>query len=74
MPETPSAQSATGPGRAWFLGAHLGDVTSCDEPDGWPEFEVTVRFYVSSDDPDVIERERQKVWHDLPDRLMEDTP
>lgn len=60
------------PGRAWFLGTELGPVTPCDEPDGWPEFEITVRFYVSSDDPDVIERERQKVWHTLPDRLMED--
>jgi hypothetical protein len=44
------------PARAWLLSGQLGDVEACDEPDGWPEFAVTLRFYVSSDDPDVIER------------------
>jgi hypothetical protein len=52
----------SGAGRAWFLSASLGDVTPCDEPDGWPEFEITLRFYVSSDDPAVIERERRRTF------------
>jgi len=40
----------------------LGDVEPCDDPIGWPEFTVTLRFYVSSDDPEVIERERRRVF------------
>ena len=59
------------PGRAWFLGAQIGDVKPCDEPDGWPEFEITLRFYVSSDDPAVIERERWRVFDALPDAVLE---
>ena len=61
----------TTPGRAWLLGGHLGDVTPCDEPDGWPEFEITLRFYVSSDDPEVIERERRRIFDAVPDAVLE---
>lgn len=70
--ESPS-QSSTNPGKAWLNGATLGDVKPCDEPDGWPEFEITVNFYVSSDDPAVIERERRRVFEALPDAVMEVT-
>lgn len=59
------------PGRAWLLGMTKGDVESCEEPGGWPEFEITLRFYVSSDNPAVIEAERERVWLALPDVLME---
>lgn len=58
------------PGRAWLLGAHLGDTEPCDEPNGWPEFEITLRFYVSSDDPAVIERERQRAFEAIPDLVL----
>ena len=51
-----------GDGRAHLLGVGLGDVEACDEPGGWPEFTVTVRFYVASDDPEVIETERRRVF------------
>lgn len=59
------------PGRAEFFAAHLGDLHPCDEPNGWQEFEVTLSFYVTRDDPDVIERERQRIWAGLPDAVLE---
>jgi hypothetical protein len=61
-------------GRAWLLSGQLGDVEACDEPDGWPEFTVTLRFYVSSDDPDVIERLRQRTFHVVPDVVLDAMP
>lgn len=50
-----------------FSGATLGDVHPCPEPGGWPEFEVTMTFYVKSDDPQTIERERMKVFEHVAD-------
>lgn len=61
------------PGRAWLLFAKKGDIHPCDEPNGWPEFSITLEFYVSSDDPEVIERERQRIWDLLPDLVLEAT-
>lgn len=50
-----------------FLGAHLGESHPCDEDGGWPEFDVTLTFYVESDDPAVIERERKRVFESVAD-------
>jgi hypothetical protein len=63
--------SRSGSGRAWLLGVDLGDAHPCAEPDGWPEFEITLRFYVSSDDPAVVERERHRLFDTLPDLVLE---
>jgi hypothetical protein len=62
-----------GIGKAWLVGMTNGDLRPSDEPDGWPEFSITLDFYVSSDDPAVAERERQRVWEALPDVILEAT-
>lgn len=58
----PLSAQRDGDGRAYLLGAQLGDAHPCDEPNGWPEFEVTLTYYVTSDDPAVIERARHRVF------------
>jgi hypothetical protein len=58
--------------RAWFNGAHLGDAYPCDAAGGWPEFEITLSFYVASDDPAVIESERQRMFERVPDLVLDD--
>ena len=51
-----------GDAQAYLLGVELGDIHPCDEPGGWPEFEVTLRFYVASDDPALVEVARRRVF------------
>lgn len=55
------------PTKARFLGARLGEAHPCADPKGWPEFEVTLEFYVESDDPEVIERERKQLFERVAD-------
>lgn len=55
-----------------FNGAELGDLHPCDEPGGWPEFSITLDFYVRSDDPHVQTRERQRVFQRIGDLILED--
>lgn len=69
-PPTSGRSGSTTPS-AELLAADLGDLRPCDIPGGWQEFEVTLSFYVTSDDPEVIERERQRIWDALPDAAIE---
>lgn len=48
-------------GEARLLGAELGEAEP-GPPGGWPEFQITLRFYVTSDNPEDVERERQRVF------------
>jgi hypothetical protein len=48
-------------GRAHLLAIRQGLITPCDDPEGWPEFTVTLAYYVESDDPATVQRQRQYV-------------
>jgi hypothetical protein len=54
-------------GRVEILGATKGELHPCAEPSGWVEFSITLDFFITSDDPKVWERERERVWEMLPD-------
>ena len=50
----------------------LGDAHPCDEPGGWPEFEITLTYYVTSDDPASIETARRRVYEHVIDVVADD--
>lgn len=57
---------------AHLLGISLGEAAPCDEPGGWPEFEITVRYFVTSDDAAKIDAMRKRVFQHLTDTLADD--
>lgn len=51
---------------------HCGEITPCDEPGGWPEFRMTIAYYVTSDDPEKLEAARQRVFDHVSNTLADD--
>lgn len=53
-------------------GLSLGDPHPCDEPGGWPEFEITLSYYVTTDDPEAIDVLRRRIFQSVSDVLADD--
>lgn len=62
------------PGRvhAHLLGMNLGEAAPCEDPGGWPEFEITLRYFVTSEDPEAIETARRRVYKHVTDVAVDD--
>lgn len=71
LTEPTAGPSPENPGKVWYSGGRVSKPRPCVVDAGWPEFEVTLTFYVSSDDPGVIDLARIRTLEAIGDAAAE---